>query len=91
MKLKNTLLAATALSAVSALGVQADVITVATVNNGDMIRMQGLTDDFTAKTGHTVECREPTFRRFFRGGAPCPPRVRFSMICNGLDLISHHF
>ena len=47
MKLKNTLLAATALSAVSALGVQADVITVATVNNGDMIRMQGLTDDFT--------------------------------------------
>lgn len=55
MKLKNTLLAATALSAVSALGVQADVITVATVNNGDMIRMQGLTDDFTAKTGHTVE------------------------------------
>ena len=55
MKLKNTLLAATALSAVSVLGVQADVITVATVNNGDMIRMQGLTDDFTAKTGHTVE------------------------------------
>jgi sorbitol/mannitol transport system substrate-binding protein len=25
------------------------------VNNGDMIRMQGLTDDFTAKTGHEVE------------------------------------
>lgn len=33
----------------------ADTITIATVNNGDMIRMQGLTDDFTAKTGHTVE------------------------------------
>ena len=30
-------------------------ITIATVNNGDMIRMQGLTDDFTAKTGHQVE------------------------------------
>jgi sorbitol/mannitol transport system substrate-binding protein len=26
-------------------------ITIATVNNGDMIRMQGYTDDFTAKTG----------------------------------------
>ncbi len=24
-------------------------LTIATVNNGDMIRMQGLTDDFTAK------------------------------------------
>ncbi len=30
-------------------------LTIATVNNGDMIRMQGLTDDFTAKTGHKVE------------------------------------
>ncbi len=27
----------------------ATVVTIATVNNGDMIRMQGLTDDFTAK------------------------------------------
>ncbi|PTW40312.1 ABC transporter substrate-binding protein [Rhodovulum kholense] len=34
---------------------QADVITIATVNNGDMIRMQGLTSDFTEKTGHQVE------------------------------------
>ncbi len=33
----------------------ADSLTIATVNNGDMIRMQGLTDDFTKKTGHTVE------------------------------------
>ena len=33
----------------------ADTLTIATVNNGDMIRMQGLTDDFTAKTGHSVE------------------------------------
>ncbi|MCH5377339.1 MAG: sugar ABC transporter substrate-binding protein, partial [Planctomycetes bacterium] len=33
----------------------ADTITIATVNNGDMIRMQGLTDDFTAQTGHEVE------------------------------------
>ena len=33
----------------------AETLTIATVNNGDMIRMQGLTDDFTAKTGHNVE------------------------------------
>ena len=32
----------------------AEELTIATVNNGDMIRMQGLTDDFTAKTGHSV-------------------------------------
>lgn len=42
------LLATTALAA-------AETLTIATVNNGDMIRMQGLTDDFTAKTGHKVE------------------------------------
>ena len=29
--------------------VQAEELTIATVNNGDMIRMQKLTDDFTAK------------------------------------------
>ena len=29
--------------------IQAETITIATVNNGDMIRMQKLTDDFTAK------------------------------------------
>ena len=34
---------------------QADNLVIATVNNGDMIRMQKLTDDFTKKTGHTVE------------------------------------
>jgi sorbitol/mannitol transport system substrate-binding protein len=33
----------------------AETLTIATVNNGDMIRMQGYTEDFTAKTGHTVE------------------------------------
>ncbi len=30
-------------------------LTIATVNNGDMIRMQKYTDDFTKKTGHKVE------------------------------------
>ncbi len=55
MKLKTALFAATALSAVVAHGASAETITIATVNNGDMIRMQGLTSDFTAKTGHDVE------------------------------------
>ena len=55
MKLRNALVAATALVSVAASGASADELTIATVNNGDMIRMQGLTDDFTKKTGHTVE------------------------------------
>ncbi|AVW92816.1 sugar ABC transporter substrate-binding protein [Celeribacter baekdonensis] len=44
----RTLMGACALAAVSA-GASAETITVATVNNGDMIRMQGLMDDFYAK------------------------------------------
>ncbi|MDR9427185.1 MAG: sugar ABC transporter substrate-binding protein [Salibaculum sp.] len=55
MKLRSTLRAATALTLVSAAAVSAETITIATVNNGDMIRMQGYTDDFTEKTGHEVE------------------------------------
>ena len=59
MYLKNALRAATALTLVTAGAALADghatTLTIATVNNGDMIRMQGLTDDFTEKTGHTVE------------------------------------
>ncbi|MEZ5931803.1 MAG: sugar ABC transporter substrate-binding protein [Alphaproteobacteria bacterium] len=54
MSLKSAALAVGALLASSAL-VQAETITIATVNNGDMIRMQGLTSDFTEKTGHQVE------------------------------------
>ncbi len=50
----NALLGASALT-VLATGALAETITIATVNNGDMIRMQGYTDDFTAKTGHEVE------------------------------------
>ncbi|MBT9382890.1 sugar ABC transporter substrate-binding protein [Pseudooceanicola sp. CBS1P-1] len=47
----STLRALLGACAVSALSVaaQAETITVATVNNGDMIRMQGLMDDFKAK------------------------------------------
>ncbi len=44
----RTLMGACALAALSA-GASAETITVATVNNGDMIRMQGLMDDFYAK------------------------------------------
>ena len=55
MKLKSALVAVTALVSVAATAAQAETLTIATVNNGDMIRMQGLTDDFTAKTGHEVE------------------------------------
>ncbi|TJW38753.1 MAG: sugar ABC transporter substrate-binding protein, partial [Mesorhizobium sp.] len=32
-----------------AFAAHAESITIATVNNGDMVRMQTLTDDFTAK------------------------------------------
>ena len=59
MSLKSTLCAATALSLITASGAFADshsaTITIATVNNGDMIRMQGYTDQFTEATGIAVE------------------------------------
>ncbi|GAA3853679.1 sugar ABC transporter substrate-binding protein [Celeribacter arenosi] len=55
MSYRNALSAATALCMITAGGAMAETITIATVNNGDMIRMQGYTDDFTAKTGHEVE------------------------------------
>ena len=54
MKLARILLGATALSLTVSVA-SAETLTIATVNNGDMIRMQKLTDDFTAKTGHKVE------------------------------------
>ncbi len=56
MSLKLKTLAGVMLSAfVAGNAGAATKLTIATVNNGDMIRMQGLTDDFTKKTGHTVE------------------------------------
>lgn len=55
MNLKKTLCAAMAASFLTAGVASADNLTIATVNNGDMIRMQGMTEDFTKKTGHTVE------------------------------------
>ena len=59
MYLKTTLCAATALTLITTVSSFADshsaTITIATVNNGDMIRMQGYTDSFTAETGIAVE------------------------------------
>ena len=55
MYIPNALGAATALSLIGASAAYAENIVIATVNNDDMIKMQGLTDDFTARTGHTVE------------------------------------
>ena len=50
MSWKKSLCAATALSIATTGGALAETtITIATVNNGDMIRMQGLADDFTAQ------------------------------------------
>ncbi|UWQ22110.1 sugar ABC transporter substrate-binding protein [Jannaschia sp. W003] len=52
MKLKHALYGATALTLVAGSAhadAHATTLTIATVNNGDMVRMQGLTDDFTAE------------------------------------------
>ena len=55
MKLARAIIGATTLSLVAATSV-AETLTIATVNNGDMIRMQKLTDDFTSKNpGITLE------------------------------------
>jgi sorbitol/mannitol transport system substrate-binding protein len=53
--MKTISFACAAVLALGSAAVQAANLTIATVNNGDMIRMQKLTDDFTTKTGHTVE------------------------------------
>ena len=53
MKPKTICRTAGVLALVAAAGAHADshatTVTIATVNNGDMIRMQGLTDDFTSR------------------------------------------
>ncbi len=57
-KIVHTLLGASALCTIAGAALaesHATTLTIATVNNGDMIRMQGLTDDFTEKTGIMVE------------------------------------
>ena len=54
MSLTRSLLGATVLTLVASTAI-AQEITIATVNNGDMIRMQGYTDQFTAETGIAVQ------------------------------------
>ena len=54
MSLTRSLLGATVLTLVAGTAI-AQEITIATVNNGDMIRMQGYTDQFTAETGIAVQ------------------------------------
>lgn len=55
MNITRTLGAATALTLIMAGSAVAQTLTIATVNNGDMIRMQTYTDQFTAQTGIAVE------------------------------------
>ena len=58
MSPKTALRASSALvlcAVASVASAQDTTITIATVNNGDMIRMQGYTDQFTAETGIGVE------------------------------------
>ena len=55
MSLRKALYAATAMSLISAVGASADTLTIATVNNGDMIRMQSLSSEFTDQTGIELE------------------------------------
>ena len=53
MNLKTVLRTACAAALIGTTGAYADshtvTVTIATVNNGDMIRMQGLTEDFTSQ------------------------------------------
>ncbi|MDF0600624.1 sugar ABC transporter substrate-binding protein [Psychromarinibacter sp. C21-152] len=53
--LQKTVLSAASVLALAAGTASAQTITIATVNNGDMIRMQGLTNHFTDETGIEVE------------------------------------
>jgi sorbitol/mannitol transport system substrate-binding protein len=56
MRLKPAFLGAVALALMAGSAIAQTKLTIATVNNGDMIRMQKLTDDFTAKNpGVSVE------------------------------------
>eukprot|EP00873_Tetraselmis_striata_P032256 jgi/Tetstr1/452520/TSEL_039556.t1 len=54
MKLRSIIIGSCSLFALAA-GAQAQSLTIATVNNGDMIRMQGLASAFTEETGIELE------------------------------------
>ena len=55
MRHGRSLVASTAIALVAATGAYAQTLTIATVNNGDMIRMQGLSSEFTEATGIELE------------------------------------
>ncbi|TVP69137.1 MAG: sugar ABC transporter substrate-binding protein [Rhodobacteraceae bacterium] len=55
MRLGKSLVASTALALIAASGAYAQSLTIATVNNGDMIRMQALSSEFTDATGIELE------------------------------------
>ncbi|WP_071796892.1 ABC transporter substrate-binding protein [Natronohydrobacter thiooxidans] len=55
MRLGKSLVASTALALIAASGAYAQTLTIATVNNGDMIRMQALSGAFTEATGINLE------------------------------------
>ena len=54
MKLRNAFVAASALASVAATAASAEEITIATVNNNDMIVMQGLAPQWEEATGNTI-------------------------------------
>jgi len=54
MKLRNALVAATAMVSVAATAAKAEEITIATVNNADMITMQELAPAWEKETGNTI-------------------------------------
>ena len=51
MKLKKELFAASAIALVTAMGANAQSLTIAIVNNGHMINMQKVAEAYTADTG----------------------------------------
>ncbi|MGY6697769.1 MAG: ABC transporter substrate-binding protein [Roseinatronobacter sp.] len=55
MRHGRSLVATTAIALLAATGAYAQTLTIATVNNGDMIRMQGLSSEFTEATGIELE------------------------------------
>jgi len=54
MKLRNALIAVTAMVSVAATAAKAEEITIATVNNADMITMQELAPAWEKETGNTI-------------------------------------
>ena len=55
IRAKRALLGACAVAALAVPAMAETTLTVATVNNGDMIRMQKLAEDFTAGAGNQMD------------------------------------